>query len=297
MKKLSAQHSWRFAKACLVLILVTAAAVAQSSADYDGLVQQGKVQLQSGNNDAALSSANAAIKLNADRWEAYAVAGGALMNLKRNEEAADDFSLSIQHAPDSKKEGLRALRRQCLTSQTALGPQATSKPDSNTQSGPPLQEILAWLAANMPSQVDLPFRNPRIDVEAQEIAFQGCTATFTDTYVKYHNEDRPPNKRAVSTTVIDLTKLSPDAATVSPNGPAVLLHSDRGFSMHIKDWIKSSDAIMRHESEPDQLSEDDEQPTVFGYYAHDNDLAKRMVHAWHDAISKCAAKAVPTNLY
>ena len=115
--------------------------------------------------------------------------------------------------------------------------------------------------------------------------------------MKYANEDRPANKRAVTTTVIDLTKLSPDAAAIWPKGPAVQLHSDRGFPTHINDWLLSADAIQRHETEPDEPSEDDEQPTVFGYYAHDNDLAARMVHAWHGAIVKCTANAVPANLY
>jgi hypothetical protein len=37
-------------------------------------VQQGKTQLQAGTADLALASGETAIKLNADRWEAYALA-------------------------------------------------------------------------------------------------------------------------------------------------------------------------------------------------------------------------------
>lgn len=59
----------------LGVVCVAVCAIAQSLPNYDALVQQGEAQLQAGNNDAALSSANAAIKLNGERWEAYAVAG------------------------------------------------------------------------------------------------------------------------------------------------------------------------------------------------------------------------------
>jgi len=174
---------------------------------------------------------------------------------------------------------------------------ASAQQPAGPQSSPSLQDTLSWLTSTMPPQVEPPYRHKTIEIEAQELAFQGCTGTFTHTFVKYQNEDRPAGKRGVTTTVIDLAKLSPDAAAVWPDGPAVQLHSARGFPTHTRDWLLSTDAILRHETVPDELSEDDDQPTIFGYYAHDNDLAARMVHAWHDAIVKCTAKAVPANLY
>jgi hypothetical protein len=42
-----------------------------------------------------MASGEAAIKMNADRWEGYALAGGALMNLKRYEEAAERAGLDV----------------------------------------------------------------------------------------------------------------------------------------------------------------------------------------------------------
>lgn len=83
----------RFISSWVVLCcwLLGATALAQPRPSYDSMVQQGKTQLQAGSNDAALASAMAAIKLSSDRWEAYAVAGGALMNLKRYEDAADQI--------------------------------------------------------------------------------------------------------------------------------------------------------------------------------------------------------------
>jgi tetratricopeptide (TPR) repeat protein len=99
---------------------------AQSESSYDSLIHQGKAQLQAGNNDVALTTANTAIKLNEDRWEAYALAGGALMNLKRYEEAADDFSKGIERAPEAKQAGLRDLRKQCLLAEAGATPSSVS---------------------------------------------------------------------------------------------------------------------------------------------------------------------------
>jgi hypothetical protein len=120
-------------------------AVGQTGSDYDTLVHQGNSQLQAGSNDVALTTANTAIKLNADRWEAYALAGGALMNLKRYEDAADDFSDAIKRAPEAKQAGLRDLRKQCLLAEPgapaspAATPAQTAQPASTTQA-----EIVLW---------------------------------------------------------------------------------------------------------------------------------------------------------
>ncbi len=162
---------------------------------------------------------------------------------------------------------------------------------------PALADIEAWITDNLPPQVDEKHRSRVIDVETQEIAFQGCTATFTDTYAKYKNSNRPPNKRAVTTTVIDLTKLTPDSVVVFQGDPAIQFRSERGMTSKARDWIISSGALLRHETEPDQMVEDDEQPDLFGYYVPDADMATRTVHAWHDAIQSCTAKAAPKNLY
>lgn len=98
----------------LALALLWLTAKAQQAQDYDALVQAGNSQLQAGNNEQALASATSAVKANSGRWEAYAIAGGALLSLKRYEEAADQFSHAIDNAPEQKKAGLRDLRKQCL---------------------------------------------------------------------------------------------------------------------------------------------------------------------------------------
>jgi tetratricopeptide (TPR) repeat protein len=131
---------------CLALAGCISYAVAQTAPDYDALVQKGKTQLQAGSADLAVASGEAAIKMNADRWEGYALAGGALMNLKRYEQAADKFSNAIEKAPEPKQAALRDLRRQCLvaesgahavSNQTSVA--AQPQPSNATQA-----EIVLW---------------------------------------------------------------------------------------------------------------------------------------------------------
>jgi hypothetical protein len=181
---------------------------------------------------------------------------------------------------------------------TPKGCAQEASPSQPTQTKlPPLADIEAWITDNLPAQVDEKYRSKAIDLETQEIAFQGCKATFTDTFAKYKNQDRPSSKGAVTTTVIDLAKLTPDSVVVFQGEPAIQIHSERGITTHTRDWILSTNAILHHQTEPDEMVEDDDQPNVFGYYVSDADIAARTVHAWRDAIQTCTAKAVPKNLY
>jgi tetratricopeptide (TPR) repeat protein len=130
----------------LLLVSFGISATAQDTSDYDALVRQANSQLQASNNEQALSNANAAIKMNAIRWEAYAVAGGALLNLKRYEEAADQFSRAIDHAPEAKQAGLRDLRRQCLLAESGASSSPAQAPiPPSAQPSPTTQaEIVLW---------------------------------------------------------------------------------------------------------------------------------------------------------
>jgi tetratricopeptide (TPR) repeat protein len=114
MKKFSLLYS--------LLLFLVAGSVSYSGvispADYDALVQRGKSQLQAGSAEQAAASGNAAIKMSAARWEGYALVGGALMNLKRYEAAADTLSEAIKRAPESSQPVLRDLRRQCLVAES-----------------------------------------------------------------------------------------------------------------------------------------------------------------------------------
>ena len=97
-----------------------------SQSEYDRVVQQGRAQLLAGNAQSALTSGAGAINIDASRWEAYALAGGALMNLKRYEDAADNFSRPIDRAPADKQPALRDLRRQCFLAHSGPPPGNTS---------------------------------------------------------------------------------------------------------------------------------------------------------------------------
>jgi tetratricopeptide (TPR) repeat protein len=137
--------SYRLAFSFVALIFVLSTARGQSTASYDSLVQEGNRQLQTGNSAEALASGNRAIALDHGRWQAYALSGGALMNLKRYEEAADSFSKAIELAPVAKQASLRDLRRQCAVAQSNAS--ATTLPSATSASVQPTTtqaEVVLW---------------------------------------------------------------------------------------------------------------------------------------------------------
>ena len=101
---------------CLFLLaaLPAASAYAQAPATFDAQIQQGEAQLAVGNADSALNFSNAAIRIDPNRWEGYAIAGRALLALKRYEDAADSLSRAIDRAPAAEQSSLRELRRLSL---------------------------------------------------------------------------------------------------------------------------------------------------------------------------------------
>jgi tetratricopeptide (TPR) repeat protein len=144
----------------IVLMASIGAGFGQTGTQYDALVQTGKSQLQMGNPDRALTSGEAAIKLNPERWEAYALAGGALMNLKRYEDAADRLSKAIEIAPENKKNALRDLRKQCALAETSPATAAVSTSTANqtltAQAAPAATqaEIVLWKSIENSTSTD-----------------------------------------------------------------------------------------------------------------------------------------------
>ena len=138
----------RGALAILVIILASCTpGHAQSGTSYDRLIETGRSQLQAGDSSGALVTGNQAIKASPTRWEAYALAGGALMNLKRYEEAADQFSEGIRLAPEAKKVQLRDLRRQCVIAETSVVPSTSSTGQSAGAAPAPATtqaEVVLW---------------------------------------------------------------------------------------------------------------------------------------------------------
>jgi tetratricopeptide (TPR) repeat protein len=132
--------SFRSLSLGLALIASFVYSGARAGQDYDALIKQGNALLQAGSADQALNSGEAATRIGADRWEGYALEGGALMNLKRYEDAADALSKAIDRAPESKQPALRNLRRQCLLAESGYPAVAdTGVPATTGQA-----EIVLW---------------------------------------------------------------------------------------------------------------------------------------------------------
>jgi tol-pal system protein YbgF len=125
----------------LALTIGAAHAAESAAGGYDALIQQGKSQLQAGNAERAAASGKAAIKISTERWEGYALVGGALMNLRRYEEAADTLSKAIERAPEAKQPSLRDLRRQCLLAESGSPAVANTGASANATSQ---AEIVLW---------------------------------------------------------------------------------------------------------------------------------------------------------
>jgi tetratricopeptide (TPR) repeat protein len=108
---------------------------------YDAFIQQGKSLLQAGSAEQATAAGKAAIAMSTERWEGYALVGGALMYLKRYEDAADALSEAINRAPEAKQAALRNLRRQCLLAESGSPAVANTPVPASTASQ---AEIVLW---------------------------------------------------------------------------------------------------------------------------------------------------------
>jgi len=114
---------------CVMVIMAALCACdagAQGTSAHDVQLQQGTAQLRSGDADAALASGDAAIRIAPERWDGYALAGRALLRLKRYEAAADALGLAIERAPPSQQPALRDLRRESLLQESGVTGAATA---------------------------------------------------------------------------------------------------------------------------------------------------------------------------
>src|SRR5579871_3371856 len=98
-----------------------APAVAQTTSSFEAQISAGQAALAEKSFDRALTLGDAAIRIDPERWDGYALAGLALLNLKQYEPAADALSKAIERAPDEQQSRLRDLRRQCLVAETTAG--------------------------------------------------------------------------------------------------------------------------------------------------------------------------------
>jgi hypothetical protein len=127
-------------------------ALLAQTADYNGVVAQARADLAAGHNAEALAGTQKAIQIDASRWEAYLVAGSALQNQKQFDPAMESYTKALEHAPESKKAGVRNVFEQCVREKiTAASSPAVSAPAASAQS-PTFDETIAWLRTKMPQE-------------------------------------------------------------------------------------------------------------------------------------------------
>jgi hypothetical protein len=132
----------------IVAVTLTAAvlpmALLAQTADYNNAVAKAKADLSAGLYDAALYESNDAIQLDASRWKAYLVAGGALQNKKPfDERAVAYYTKALERAPEAKKAAVKDLLEQCKKLSGAPKP-AVSAPATTARS-PTFIETFDWI--------------------------------------------------------------------------------------------------------------------------------------------------------
>jgi hypothetical protein len=94
-------------------------ATAQGLSKFDTQIGAAHAALSAGDLDQALALGDAAIRINPERWDGYAIAGQALLGLRQYEPAADALSKAIERAPEAQQGKLRDMRRECLVAESA----------------------------------------------------------------------------------------------------------------------------------------------------------------------------------
>jgi len=110
-------------------------ALAQAAFEYESVLQKARTYLGAGNAADALAKADQAISLDPARWEAYAIAGEALMKLSRYHEAENSLDRAIDRAPNGRKGFLRDLLSECMIGESASVASSMPKAESQVQKG------------------------------------------------------------------------------------------------------------------------------------------------------------------
>lgn len=310
---------------CLVFAAFGYRAFAQSAAGYDALIQQGKAQLQASHPDQALATAEQAIKLDAKNWEGYALAGGALMNLRRYDDAINRLTDAIERAPQDKEATLSALRKQCFahesgsgdmsgapaipTMQSLLPAQAASPPQPQqavaAPSSPPVHEILDWISRHLVTDYDAPLSPGLTKSESTKahittgMVHEGCTVFYVlqthNDYVKTSSGKSQDTDDSSDSYILDLSQAIPDNITVAANskdGEIDLTIPFSGKMPHLSTDFSSVEDSMS------TSGYDFVDKLIIGFTTQE--MADRQAKAWRDAIVGCqqqAAPVPPDNLY
>jgi len=130
---------------------------------FDTQIGAAHAALSAGDLDRALALADAAIRINPERWDGYAVAGQVLLALRQYEPAADALSKAIERAPEGQQGTLREMRRECLvaeSSSTGSSPVAlATAPGSQNASQPIVRSPQAEPKREAPTEVAMPVRS------------------------------------------------------------------------------------------------------------------------------------------
>lgn len=173
--------------------------IGQATQDYDALIQQGKTQLQAGNNDAAGSMAAAAIKLNPDQWEAYALAGGVMINRKNCEAANHFLAAALKRAPAEKRTGIQNLMNECTN------PVQATSGNTAPSSGPTLRETSDWLAKTLKAYGGLYLTNGLLESAVTDAEISNdCTLQIKSTHYDWNFDKRKEKSSWVVTETVPL---------------------------------------------------------------------------------------------
>jgi hypothetical protein len=141
------------AMVAVFLIFVLIQPVAQSGAtEYDNRLAEARSQIQEKRVKEAASTAERAIRLDKDRWEAYALAATAYSSQSLYDDAIGMLQLALPRAPEDKRPLIReALADARIQLAAASGPPSTgatlataSKPVSQPATAPTQAEIVLW---------------------------------------------------------------------------------------------------------------------------------------------------------
>jgi tetratricopeptide (TPR) repeat protein len=151
----------------------------QTTSEYEAVLLEATSKLQAGNSDGALLSAQRAINLDLARWDAYAIAGEALMKLYRYDEAKDVLGKAIEIAPEKKRGALLDLRAQCSIAESTSVAQSASKTSgvASSQAGRPNGTLKTSSQEGLDEVEDLQKESPtmkRVPSAGKKAIFDVC---------------------------------------------------------------------------------------------------------------------------
>jgi tetratricopeptide (TPR) repeat protein len=289
----------RFIFALTLTAFVMPMALLAQTADYNKVVAKAKADLSAGLYDAAFAESNDAIQLDASRWEAYLVAGGALQNKKPfDDRAVAYYTKALEHAPEPKKAAVRDLLEQCKKLSAASGP-VVSVPAPTAQS-PTFKETLDWLISKNGEEGIMWFVH--FDSNLDEFSFHVDFSIPPDPtcWLGLTNDTRSPWKYPdlVHPVLIDFSALAPNSIGVkrldAHHLGVVGTYEGTITSPHdVYYQVTGLRGYVNGDTESPPRHEFDFQTNYRAPIYADQDLANRVAKALNHAIDVCGGKGKP----